>query len=92
MSRTYRKRLEEAFIWENKHNAKYEKQQIAKHFSDKGFKGYAIDKGPRWFKKLYHIRPHRAKEKALEERTKKLINYDDAPEFPLARRPKEYWW
>ena len=106
MSRTYRKRLDlpSCYSYFNrqidysrvrylgKYNNKYVAQEIAKHYTDNGFKSYRTDKGPKWFKKLYHIRPHRAKETYLLNGVKKLIDYENSPEFPQARRPKEYWW
>lgn len=106
MSRTYRKRIDLPYCYDfytkeidnswikygGKNNNKYEAQEIAKHYTDNGYKSYSIDKGPKWFKKLYMIRPHRAKETHLLKNVKKLIDYENAPEFPLARKPKEYWW
>ena len=109
MSRTYRKKVDKPHILEwieecswysgyiktkLANNKKFVKQEVAKHYSDNNdFNGYSSDKGPKWWNRLYHIKPKRQETRRLIHKTIRLIDYEDTPEFPLGnKKPHEYWW
>lgn len=106
MSKTYRKRIEknwvedcpkggylESWVESNiSNNKNFKKQETAKHYTDNGWKGYHLDRGPHWFVREYMTVPSRREAKRCETKIKALLDYNDSPEFPLHRKPKEYWW
>ena len=105
MSRTYRRRMDKApdwvaLDWEarisiypywSKHTGKDLKREVSKWHSDAGYHGDYGD-CPKWFNKLYHIIPERREAKRLQHKVLSLVDYDDAPEFPLCHGRTEYYW
>ena len=49
-------------------------------------------RAPSWHTNLFCHRPARRKEKSLCRKVKYLEDYEDSPEFPLARKPFVYYW
>jgi len=77
---------------EKKNNKKFVQQEIAKHTTDVGTKNIMSEPGPAWFRRMYMTKPMRRKTKALCHKVKTLESYEDAPEFPHQKKPKEYYW
>ena len=47
---------------------------------------------PKWWNKLFHIRPRRQKERVGCRKITFLGDYEDSPEFPLSKKPHSYYW
>ncbi len=47
---------------------------------------------PSWWVRICMSKPHRAGTRRLLAETHRLVDYEDAAEFPLARKPHEYYW
>lgn len=47
---------------------------------------------PSWWTRAMMTRPQRQHVRRLVKRTMELVDYDDAPLFPLAKRPHVYYW
>lgn len=47
---------------------------------------------PGWWVREMMTRPQRAKTRELINEVKKLDDLENAPEFPLARKPHIYYW
>ena len=105
MSRTYRRKKDNAPDWVIRDwtfakgrywlwvplVGKAAKKERAKWHSDAGYHG---DYGecPKWFNKLYHIIPERREAKRVQHKILRLLDYEDAPEFPLCHGRTEYYW
>ena len=74
-------------IWSRKRTSSRKlKRGVLTHFDIRMY-----NKGPKWFKKMVHIRPHRRNTKlALTKVSHKDSIYDI--EFPLHKKPVTYWW
>ena len=105
MSRTYRRKTDKAPDWVMRDwsfctgrywtwvplQGKEAKKEVTKWHSDAGYHGDYGDM-PRWFNKLYHIRPARAEARRLQHKVLSLLDYEDSPEFPLWPGKTEYYW
>ena len=47
---------------------------------------------PPWWIRAMKTRPPRQKVRCLVKRTTELVDYEDAPLFPLAKKPHHYYW
>ena len=47
---------------------------------------------PSWYNRDYHTKPRRAKTRKAIQQVLKLADYEDAPEFPLDKKPHIYYW
>ena len=47
---------------------------------------------PMWWHHEMHTKPRRAKTRVATQRVYKLIDYEDAEEFPLDKKPHIYYW
>lgn len=61
----------------------------ANYHSD-GYRG--MSSTPGWWVNEFMTRPQRAKTRALTHKVMALDDLEDAPEFPLAKKPHIYYW
>jgi hypothetical protein len=47
---------------------------------------------PSWWIRDMMTRPQRQEVRRLIKRTTELVDYEDAPLFPLAKKPHVYYW
>jgi len=47
---------------------------------------------PSWWIRAMMTRPQRQEVRRLIKRTMELADYEDAPPFPLAKKPHHYYW
>lgn len=47
---------------------------------------------PNWFIREYMTIPQRAEVRNLISKVEHLVDLEDTPEFPLAKKPKLYYW
>ena len=80
--------------WRNIHvdrERKEVKKLIAKWRSDNGWHG-DFGKNPGYWNHDYTEVPNRRKERDLLKKIPRLIDYEESPLFPLAKKPYEYYW
>jgi len=108
MSRTYRRRHDKAPFWvvhdyewhygfrnsvcvQVPYTGKDLKREIAKWHSDSGWHG-DFGNCPGWWIHDFHEVPMRAKTRNILKKVKRLVDYEDVEEFPIARKPHIYYW
>lgn len=79
------------WYWIKIEDKKKLKKEIAKWRSDAGWHGDYCS-NPSWWNTLYTERPNRRKTKKLLRKVKTLTDYEEAPLFPLAKKPYIYYW
>jgi hypothetical protein len=67
------------------------KREIAKWRSDSGWHG-DYGKSPSWWNTIYTESPNRRKERDILKKIPRLIDYEETPVFPLAKKPVVYYW
>ncbi|MBU2249140.1 MAG: hypothetical protein KKD77_20505 [Gammaproteobacteria bacterium] len=69
-----------------------------KHHGDKAKervfgKGWRwLDYTPGWWVRLFMTKPQRQRVRKLSEELKRLADLEDAPEFPVAKKPHNYYF
>lgn len=63
--------------------------ETAKYHSDAC---YTMQSTPSYWIHDYHTVPRRRKTRDLSKKILRLDNYEDAPEFPLDKKPYIYYW
>lgn len=47
---------------------------------------------PSWWISVSHTRPQRSQTRQLISKTMRLLDLEDTPLFPLAKKPHHYYW
>lgn len=91
MSRTYRRRRGDQTFKESRH-WRWDEPKLSALFHADGYRFWRTRSTPSDWTRQYMTRPQRAEVRRLTTQVLRLVDLEEAPLFPQAKKPHIYYW